>query len=149
MSNLNVRGFVTLSDVNTDKMKDKHSSGVNSKVGGRVDYRAKVDRFNFVVSGTDSSARDYESVPNIKDAVITADTHHDGAYPPRDAPALRQTSVGWIHCACGRRNRHLSGQPNCAISQLPGSSPAADAAWRLTGRPDSSDGNLAGGGSLH
>jgi len=77
MSNINVRGFVTLSDVNTDKMKDGQSSGVSSKVGGRFDYRQKVDRFNFVASGTDTSARDYENVPNIKDAVITADTHHD------------------------------------------------------------------------
>lgn len=80
MSNINVRGFVTLSDVNTDKMKDGQSSGVSSSVGGRFDYRQKVDRFNFVASGTDTSARDYENVPNIKDAVITADTHHDGEH---------------------------------------------------------------------
>ena len=80
MSNINVRGFVTLSDVNTDKMKDGQSSGVSSKVGGRFDYRQKVDRFNFVVSGTDTSARDYDNLPNIKDAVITADTHHDGEH---------------------------------------------------------------------
>jgi len=77
MSNLNVRGFVTASGIDSGSLKDGHSSSVTSKVGGRVDYRAKVDRFNFVVSGTDTSARDYESVPNIKDAVITADTHHE------------------------------------------------------------------------
>lgn len=76
-NSLSTRGFATLSGVSTDKLTDGQSSDVKSRVGGRVDYRQKVDRFNFVVSGTDASARDYESVPNVNDVVITADTHHD------------------------------------------------------------------------
>jgi len=49
------------------------------QVGGRVDYRQKVNDVNFVLSGTDATARDYEAVPAVKDAVITADTHFNGA----------------------------------------------------------------------
>lgn len=100
MSNINVRGFVTLSDVNTDKMKDGQSSGVSSKVGGRFDYRQKVDRFNFVVSGTDTSARDYENVPNIKDAVITADTHHDGEHFHEVSAERLLQMICWIPFGC-------------------------------------------------
>ena len=48
------------------------------QVGGRVDYRQKINDVNFVLSGTDASARDYESVPAVKDLVITADTHVNG-----------------------------------------------------------------------
>jgi hypothetical protein len=43
-----------------------------------VDYRQKINDVNFVLSGTDASARDYESVPAVKDLVITADTHVNG-----------------------------------------------------------------------
>lgn len=48
------------------------------QVGGRVDYRQKINDVNFVLSGTDASARDYEAVPAVKDVVITADTHVNG-----------------------------------------------------------------------
>lgn len=48
------------------------------QVGGRVDYRQKINDVNFVLSGTDASARDYENVPAVKDLVITADTHVNG-----------------------------------------------------------------------
>lgn len=75
MASVNTRGFVTLSNVSTDKLSEGHSSDVAAKVGGRVDYRQKINDVNFVLSGTDASARDYESVPAVKDLVITADTH--------------------------------------------------------------------------
>lgn len=74
-ASLNTRGFVTLSNVATDKLSEGQSSAATAKVGGRVDYRHKVNDFNFVLSGTDESARDYESAPAVKDVVITADTH--------------------------------------------------------------------------
>lgn len=54
-----------------------------------MDYRQKINDVNFVLSGTDASARDYENVPAVKDLVITADTHvngeaalHDRILPP-------------------------------------------------------------------
>lgn len=72
---VSTRGFVTLSNVSTDQLQAGHSSEVSTKVGGRVDWRQKVNDVNFVVSGTDATARDYESVPQVKDAVITADTN--------------------------------------------------------------------------
>jgi hypothetical protein len=76
MANLNVRAFATVAGA--EKLDGSiGSTDPAAKVGGRVDYRAKVDRFNFVVSGTDDSARDYESIPKIRDAVITIDTHQD------------------------------------------------------------------------
>lgn len=84
MSNLNVRGFATVAGA--DKLDG--STDASPNVGGRIDYRQKIDRFNFVVSGTDASARNYESAPKIKDAVITADTHQDGA--PPDPSALQR-----------------------------------------------------------
>lgn len=77
MAGLNTRGFVTLSNVAADRLSSGESSEVSAKVGGRVDYRQKVNEFNFVLSGTDATARDYESVPAVKDAVITADTHYE------------------------------------------------------------------------
>jgi len=73
MANLNVRGFATVAGAE----RLDGTADPAPKVGGRVDYRHKVDRFNFVVSGTDDSARNYESAPKVKDAVITADTHQD------------------------------------------------------------------------
>lgn len=80
MSNLNVRGFATVAGA--DKLDGSSgTSEASPNVGGRIDYRQKIDRFNFVVSGTDASARNYEDAPKIKDAVITADTHQDGAPP--------------------------------------------------------------------
>jgi len=74
MSAVTGRAFVTISDVKTDKLQAGNTDTVNAKVGGRVDWRHSVRDFDITVSGTDASARDYESVPWIKDAVITADT---------------------------------------------------------------------------
>ena len=72
-----------------------HSSEVSTKVGGRVDWRQKVNDFNIVVSGTDATARDYESVPQVKDAVITADTHINGELP--DAATRRHMALKSQH----------------------------------------------------
>ena len=82
MSAVTGRAFVTISDVKTDKLQAGNTDTVNAKVGGRVDWRHSVRDVDITVSGTDASARDYESVPWIKDAVITADTRFRGALPP-------------------------------------------------------------------
>lgn len=75
MASVSTRGFVTLSNVATDKLQEGQTSQATTKVGGRVDYRHRVNDFDFVLSATDATARDYENVPAVDDAVITADTH--------------------------------------------------------------------------
>jgi hypothetical protein len=66
-STLTTRGFVTVAN-------GAGNGDVNAKVGGRVDFRHRVNDINFTISGTDASARGYEDIPWVRDAVITADT---------------------------------------------------------------------------
>lgn len=61
-----------------------------------MDYRQKINDVNFVLSGTDASARDYESVPAVKDIVITADTHVNGE--KRNAASVQQALCVSLQC---------------------------------------------------
>ena len=87
MPSITTRGFVTFSDVKTDKLGAGNSDSVSTKLGGRVDYHHTIRDFDLTVSGTDASARDWENVPKWNDFVVTADSRFRGApqrIPPDD-----------------------------------------------------------------
>ena len=110
MPSLTTRGFVTFSDVKTDKLGAGNSDSVSTKLGGRVDYHHTIRDFDLTVSGTDASARDWENVPKWNDFVVTADSRFRGA-PQRIPPD------GWLPAGYRLRARRLGGSLRVASGQ--------------------------------
>ena len=67
-------------------------------VGGRVDVKRQIEEFNVVASFTDTTLRDYDAAPWLKEALVTADKKISSASLPLQDELWLTPSIIW-HCA--------------------------------------------------